>query len=597
MHDFTNVANMMHTAINSLTRQENAMKTFPALFTVAAILLVHGSAFAIGGNGATCNPSTPNWGSCELTPVPFESSVTKTINIPGGNHSTPFQATQANTRYILQGNMTADGTAIEVKANYVVIDLNGYTITYNQVSAGEGVATGAWNLHHIAVRNGAIIQGAAMSEGDQYGRGNNPVTTYSTTAGVSRSAANVYIGNLYVRYGGRDVGGVIWAGSNGLYEQNTIEDTYEFGTLKNRHQGIEALTGSKGSKYINNTYRNNTIINSRQRGITTGNSAEVYGNHIGLRTIATNAAGVYEFEGQNIIIHDNTIIGRGEHPIGIMAGGGVGAKNYEIYNNIIDLQTTALGEEYGSSYNNDRSATYTSNSAAGFRVTWGGDNINFYNNQITIATDDRYTGTYSPTGSTAYINGGGKGLFIGIRAGETSTFSGNIISVIGDGSYTYGVTCSYNFSDGLFVLNNSITSNMYNIVIGDDYGACNGYPLFQGNNLIKTGTSIGYRTINNTYNDVDRHAQARFVDNSYQNGASETNISLRPHNVGLTDLYFGTASNSEYKYLYRLHDNNGTSTSLIRDEFNPAVSLGYRYPGYIPQPAIQPPIINRIIAQ
>ena len=580
-----------------MTRQEKAMKILPALFTVAAILLVHSSAFAIGGNGATCNPSTQNWRSCELAPVPFQSSVTKTLTIPGGNQSIPFQATQANTRYVLQGNMTADGTAIEVKANYVIIDLNGYTITYNQVSPGEGIVTGAYNLHHIAVRNGSIIQGAAMSEGDLYGRGNNPVTTYSTAAGDSRSAPNAHIANLYVRYGGRDVGGIIWAGSNGLYEQNTIEDTYEFGTLKNRHQGVEALTGSKNITATGNIYRNNTIINTRQRAIVTGNSAEVYGNHISIRSIATNAGGVWQFAGQDISIHDNTIIGRGEHPIGVQVGGGDGSDNWQIFNNIMDMQTTALGEEYGASYLNDPTSTYISNSAAGIRVTWGGDNINAYNNQITIVTDDRYAGTYSPTGATAYINGGGKGLFIGIRTGESSTFSNNTISVTGDGKYTYGITCSYNFSDGLFVLNNSITSNLYNIVIGDDYGACNGYPLLQGNTLIKMGESAGYSAIITTYNDVDRHAQARFVDNSYQNGASETSILLRPHNAGLTDIYFGTANNNEYKYLYRLHDNNGTSTKLNRDNFVPTNSLGYRYPGYIPPPTMHPPVINKIIAQ
>lgn len=562
-----------------------------------SVLLLHTTAYALGGNGATCNPSTSNWGSCELAPVPFQASVTKTVNIPGGKYTAPFQANQANTRYVLQGNITADGTAIVAGANYVIIDLNGYSVTYNQVSPGEGVTVGAYNLHHIAVRNGSIIQGTAMSEGDLYGRGNNPVGTYNTTLGGSRSVANLHIANLYARYGGRDVGGIICAGVDGLYEQNTMEDTYQFGTLKNRHQGVEALTGSKNITATGNIYRNNKILNTRQRGITTGNDAQVYGNHITLRSIATNSNGVSQYAGQNISIHDNTIIGRGEHPVGIGAGGGSGSKNYQVYNNIIDLQTTALGEEYGSSYINDPVATYTGNSAAGIRVTWGGDNLNFHNNQINIRTSARYIGTYSPTGKTAYINGGGKGLFIGINAGEKSTFSENTISVTGDGKYTYGVTCSYNFSDGLFVLNNSITSNLYNIVVGDDYGPCNGYPLFQGNTLIKSGELNNYSTIINTYNEVDRHVQARFVDNSYQNGASESSISLRPNNSGLTDIYFGSVTTNEYKYLYRLHDNNGTSTTLLRDDFNPAISLNYSYPGYVPPPTVQPPIINKITAQ
>ena len=365
------------------------------------LILAPATVLALGGNGATCNPSTSSWGSCELATVPFQESVTNTVNIPAGHYSSPFLANQANTRYLLQGNITADGTAIQVLKNYIIIDLNEYTITYNQTVPGEGVSPGAYNLHHVSVRNGTVIQGAAMSEGDQYGAGNNPVGTYSTIAGGNRSVESLHVANLYVRYGGRDVGGIVANGQYGLYEQNTIEDTYEFGTLKNRNQGVEALTGAKGSIGNGCVYRNNTIKNSRHRGIVTGNNAEVYGNYIGLRSIATNSAGVSQYAGQNISIHDNTIIGRGEHPIGIGAGGGDGSKNYQVFNNLIDLQITALGVEYGSSYANDPNATYTGNSASGVRVTWGGDQLQVFNNQITIKTSSRYTGTYSPTGATA----------------------------------------------------------------------------------------------------------------------------------------------------------------------------------------------------
>lgn len=579
------------------------MKTNAALLTVVAILLVHSTAFALGGNGATCNPSTANWGSCSLAAVPFQASVTKTVNIPGGTYATPYQANQANTHYVLQGNMDADAAGIVVGANYIIIDLNGHTITYNKVSPGEGVTIGAYNLHHVAIRNGSILQGAAKSEGDLYGRGNNPVSTYATVNAGSRSVASLHVSNLYVRYGGRDVGGIIMAGANGLYEQNTIEDTYEFGTLKNRMQGSEALTGTKNVTSTGCVYRYNTIKNTRHRGIVTGDGTETYGNHIGIRSIATNSAGISHYAGQNISIHDNTIIGRGEHPIGVGAGGGNGSKNWDVYNNLMDMQTTALGEEYGSRFLTNQAATYESNSAVGVRVTWGGDKLNIHDNKITIVTSKKYTGTYSPTGATAYIDGGGKGLFIGAYAGESSLYSNNEISVIGDATYTYGVTCSHSFSPGLYVVNNTITSSQYNIVIGDNYGACNDFPLFQGNTLIKSGSAAGYKTIINTYNTSDtnsydgdgRNSQARFVDNIYQGGASEASIALQPQASGKTDIYFGSVIGGEYKYSYRLHDNNGTSSTLLRENFTPAVTLKYSYPGSIPPTLLQAPVIKNII--
>ena len=164
----------------------------------------------------------------------------------------------------------------------------------------------------------------------------------------------------------------------------------------------------------------------------------------------------------------------------------------------------------------------------------------------------------------------------------------------GDGSYTYGITCSHSFSDGMFVLNNNITSSQYNIVIGDDYGCCNDYPLFQGNILIKSGSNPKYRTIANTYNTVDRHTQARFIDNEYQNGASEASISLLPNGSGLTSVYFGTKNDNEHKYQYLLHDKKGTSSTLVRDDFTPAASLNFRYPDYTTKPKIHPPTIKKI---
>ena len=554
------------------------MKAFPTLLIVAGILFVHDSAFAMGGTGATCNPSTPNWGSCTLAPVPFAASVTKTINVPGGHWKAPYEATQNNTHYILQGDVSADSVGFLVKASYVIIDLNGYTITYNQISPGEGVAMGAYNKTYVAVRNGSLIQGAAMSEGSQYGLGNNPVGIWNSKSDWKFSANNPHIANLYVKYGGRDVGGIAWSGNNGLFEQNTVEDTYEFGTLKNRMQGSGAISGAKAADTNRNIFRYNTIINTRKNGISPGNNSEVYGNHITIRSISTNSVGIGYYAGQNVKVHDNTIIGTGEHPIGIMTGGGDGANNWEIYNNLITVETTALGEEYGKKFLADKTKIYETNSAAGIRVTWGGDNIHFYNNEITIVTGYGKVGVYSPTGEPAFLDAGGKGMFIGAYAGESSTYENNKISVTGDGTYTYGVTCSHSFSDGMFVLNNTITSSQYNIVIGDNYGACNNYPLFQGNILIKSGSNPKYQTIANTYNSTDGNAQARFVDNIYQNGASQETIALRPQEKGVTDVYFGSVIKNTQRYDYRLHDNTGQSTTLLREDFSPPITLNYAKP-------------------
>lgn len=564
----------------------NNKSTLSILFSCFLLPL---PAFAVGGNGATCNPSTANWGSCSLAAVPFQSSVTNSATIPGGTYTSPFVASQSNTKYTLQGNITASGTAISVTGSYVIIDLNGYTITYNQSSPGQGVVIGGWNVHHVSVRNGSIIQGAAKSEGDEYGNGNNPVGEYSNS--MHYTSDNMHVANLYVRYSGKDVGGIHGAGNNGLYEQNTIEDTYQFGTLKNRHSGIDALTGVQNlTGATGNVYRYNTIKNARQRGIYPGDSSTTYGNNISLRTISTNGYGVFGWAGKNYKIYSNTITARGEHPLGI-GFVGEGSNTAEIYDNYIDAKTTALGDEYGSAYSSNPSGTITGNYAVGFRTTWGGNNINFHDNEIVISTDSKYVGTYSPTGATAYIDAGGRGLMVATPAGETATFANNKITVLDkDGTgRAYGIACTgNNESDKLYFLNNTVTSNIANIVIADEYGYCNGYPLFAGNVLIKSGSTASYKTYINGLGGYYT-GKARVVNSTYQNGASADSVNLNPAGDGVVDVYFGTYSGSQYLYNYRLHDNSGSSSTLLKETFGSAKTLSYTNPATMPPAASTPP--------
>jgi len=537
------------------------------------------NSYAAGGLGATCNPATANWSNCSLAPVPFQASITKTINIPGGNYATPYIANSDNTEYILQGNINANGTAIVVTGNYVIINLNRHTINYNQTAVGEGVVTGAWNKHHISIRNGTIIQGAALSEGDVYGRGNNPVTTYNSANSSQYSAKNLHVANLYVRFGGRDMGGIVCSGSEGLYEQNTIEDTYQFGTLKNRHQGNDALTGTKGSNSPGIIYRNNTIINARHRGINTAIGSEVYGNKISIRSIATNSYGILGYAKTNVKVYNNTITGRGEHPIGI-GFVSAGTDNIEIYNNDINVKTTAIGDEYAGSPACFNPATPCGNYAVGFRTTWGGNHINFHHNKIYIDTDTSYDGTYSVTGASIKVNAKGRGLMVAINSEETATFANNTITVLDkDGSgHAFGMVCTGgNASDQLFFLENIVTSNITNMVLSDKYGPCDSYPLIKGNTFIKANNYPIYKTISNQLSGYST-TTGRIIDNQYQNGASIDSINFNPSGKGTVNVYYGSIINNEYRYSHRFHDNSGNSSTLLREDFTPAKTLDYSTP-------------------
>lgn len=460
--------------------------------------------------------------------------ASRIIQIPGGHYAVPFVINIPDVEYVLDGDITADGTAILINTSKVIVNLNGKTITYNQKVPGEGVAVGAWNKTDIAIINGTIIQGTAMSEGDQYGVGNNPVKT--TPFHVDRFT----VSNLHVIYGGRDVGGISATTSNSVFEKNIIEDKWTVGTLKNRHQGIDALAGSKHiGGNTNNVYRNNKLINCRHRGITTGNNDIVSANHISINSLATNSYGIFAYAKQHIKIYDNIIFARGEHPIGI---GTVaeGTNDIEIFNNAIDVQTTKIGEEYGSDMRCLDPVTSCGNYAVGFRTTWGGDNIRFYDNTIVVRTDSTYEGTISATGKSVVVNGKGRGLMVAINSGQSSKFYNNTITALDkDGSgKAFGIACTGNNAGEMIFESNTVISNILNVALSDAYGFCGRNPLFIRNTFVKTDNYPVYKTVAAELGGYSE-GTGRFVSNVYKNGASQDSIEINAGGESAKSIFFG----------------------------------------------------------
>lgn len=448
----------------------------------------------------------------------------RTVEIPGGHYTEPFIVKTADTEYLLMDDIVADGTAIAVRAPRVVLNLNGKTITYNQSKPGEGVVIDAYHTNDVAIINGTIVQGAAQSEGDVYGAGNNPIK--------SLGVARLQIAGVSARYGGRDVNGFYlrYVG-NGIVENCVLEDTWDRGTMKNRHQGKTAIGIGEGA-----VVRNNTIINARQGGVGTGNNSEIYGNTISINSMVTNSAGVGGYKARNIKVHHNTITGRGEHPLGI-AFVSAGTDSIEVYNNTIDLQTTRLGDEY---------AAAGGNYAAGFRTTWGGNNINFHDNTITVRTDSAYPGTRSSTGEPVVVNAKGRGLMVAVNAGEKARFYNNTITVLDkDGSgKAFGIACTGGNAGEMVFEGNRVTSNILNVALGDEYGACSGHPLFVRNTFVKTDNYPGYKTVAAEYGGYFE-GTGRFVSNSYEAGASQSSVILNAGNKSHKSVGFGREISAE----------------------------------------------------
>jgi hypothetical protein len=451
----------------------------------------------------------------------FDQFIDRTISLPGGYYETPYIADSPNTKYVIYDDIIAKGSAIQIKASNVIIDLNGKTITYNDMVPGDGISVGSWNEKNIAVVNGTIKQGVAMSEGDESGTGNNPVRAHPY------AVDKLYIADLHIIYGAKDVGGIVTTATNSVFRNNIVEDQYSHGVLKNRHQGIDALTGTGGTSEItNNIYINNIIINCRHRGIAVGNNDTAVGNRIIVNSIATNSFGIYVYDKQNVKIFNNYITATGEHPIGIGAVA-KGTDNIEIYNNTIDVQTTRLGTEYGSDPECQNHATPCGNYAVGFRTTWGGNNISFHDNEIIVRTDSSYKGTYSETAKPAVVNAKGRGLMVAVNVGESSKFFNNTITVLDkDGSgKAFGIACTGGNAGEMIFEGNTVASNILNVALGDEYGSCAGHPLFIRNTFIKVDDYRTYRTVASELGGWFE-GTGRFVSNVYRGGALQESIDI-----------------------------------------------------------------------
>ncbi|NTW27251.1 MAG: hypothetical protein HGA36_02935 [Candidatus Moranbacteria bacterium] len=518
-------------------------------------------------------------------------TINPDVHIPGGSYASPFIITTGNTKYILDADIFADSSGIMLNGNLsnIIIDLNGHTITYNQVSPGVGIGSLDWSTSDVAIINGSIVQGFAMSDGVVYGTGSNPIRFYAGTP-QSYNVFRVQIAGVSVRYGSKDVGGIILGADGHLIEDNIIEDTYEYGIVTDRHVGIPAIRTVGQDSII----KNNTLTNVRQRGIDLGQDSEAFGNNVSIRSICTNSVGI-STDSHGVKIYDNIINGRGEHPIGIGAHNSTLNASYdnEIYNNTIDVQTTRIGLEYFGAYPSDAlTAVHIADRAVGIRSTSGAYNLKVHDNVISAASDSDFMGTYSPDGRAIRISGGARGVMAGVRYNEQSArFYNNTITVLDkDGTgYAAGFACDANidnnnepapnfrppavdFAPSFIVENNVITSNVYNFIFGDDYQSCNGDALFIGNTLIKSNSYASYATygvgLGGYYGN-----KVRVIGSVYQSGAAENSLDFYWSNV--TNLIEGVGGSYRGKsitfgdlqldnhlyYRYKLHNVEGTTGS------------------------------------
>lgn len=369
---------------------------------------------------------------------------TEAIAIPGDMGGPPYNLTQADATYVLEADIVAGATAINIMAAGITVDLNGHTVTYDDDAGAElGPEAGFGHFGELnphAIRSsyggrGARIYNGHLRQGSgQRGLGSQPI--YSN--GMEE------IAGLTVTYAGSQLTGI----HRGDHVHHNI--VADHGTeLTDRHAGIAAINAAQRVEY-------NLVKRARQRGITGVSNGQIRGNEIYIDSYATNSFGVMFYKQDNAVCADNRIFGTGYHALGVGTVS-AGVKDIRVHDNLIHLQAvspTSRSSEYGEQ-----------SQVECVRVTWGGENIQYHDNVLV---------------ARAQPGGEASGIWHYSQAtGQRDVvYRDNVVKVLRDedrpsDKLEGAIRICGNRDDGhvpVLLENNRVISNFLNVRLGDRYG-------------------------------------------------------------------------------------------------------------------------------
>lgn len=501
-------------------------------------------------------------------------AMASAIAIPGGAYATPYVCSVQGATYILTGNITAQRRGISVEAYDVTIDLNGYTISYDNgapVNSGgisdaaqlssAGINFFKWNADTQGLTrflNGTITQGSQNSAGAIDGTGLNPIGIYY---------GKVEVAGITATYSGVDVSGIvsIWGPVNAHH--NNLCD---LGTgITNRSQGMKAIyAGSVGVGGIHH----NLIRRTRHQGImqkyASGNTNGIFSNEIYGDVYATNGYMI----GAYPLVYSNKVFGTGYHCVGISHIVDQASADISMlaHHNFIHLHG---GAPFNSSCPLD-SDTNPDASVIGVRFTYYLGETRRYDGYIyeynTIIV--RGNSTKDVRGAqlaTSQYHSGCHFRFNTVKyETTTSVVRGAAINL--QGNTTPGAAANEN---PCYIENNTILTNDRFLRFGDKY-SCGGHQQFRNNTFTKTGTSGTYEPMrfgegNNAWDSYGN----RLIDSVLGTGVSLSTPALdgtggrRDYSIGHS-LYIRALGNGDVPLAnatVTVNDNTGLSLTVTTD--------------------------------
>jgi len=409
------------------------------------------------------------------------------VSVPGNLSGPPYILDQDGALYVLTENIDAPRRAFTITGDDVTLDLNGYTVTYDNdtptvppgaafneyLNSGESTF-GVFAHYSVSgtITNGRIHQGSQASTGSVHAIGFNPIYL------EPHPGRTFEICGLAIEYSGRDVAGIFHRGAGPSYlHHNTLLDR---GTgITNRHQGVKAITCANGGEIV----EYNLIKRARQWGVYQAN--RVGSNEIYIDSWAFNAVGITP--GRNAVVYGNKVFGTGYQTDGI--GWYLGDTDSLVYrHNFVFMQGDAPTNR------DDESGAYAS--VNGLRLTqYGGSTISYSN--------------YLYEGNIVIVKGrNGTTMMRGVHFFsdpyvDNLIFRNNVVKteVLDDvtDSQAPAVACE-GLSDRapeqlpIYYVGNDFISNSVNVMFGTSYGS-GGNHRFHDCRFVKLGNRGDYVTI------------------------------------------------------------------------------------------------------
>ena len=458
----------------------------------------------------------------------------------------PYVLDRPGAIYVLTENITADGTAFDIRAHNVMLDLDGHKVVYGLRSEEASHGIIAKSKRGLRIVNGIVHQG--------------PATVRRSYPVFLSGCGETEVCGLDVTYGDTDGQGILfaWAKEDNNVHHNVILDTGT--TTTSRHQQINAIALPRGGTRAR--VHHNLILRCRQSGISINGSQQraiegnpegsdfrIYNNMIYIGSCMTNSMGIAASGGvRDYEIYNNRIYGRGEMPECIYTG--AGACHGKIYSNYTYSKSTGkVSTEYSA----------TSSLSAGLRLCWGPHHIDVWDNTF-----------ISISGETNGFCGNARCVWAACSdprqpqwriSGEINVHDNDVTALVDetDIGYARAITvCGHHEASarGLVFSNNRVASNRNCVVLSESYGCGSSDVKFVGNTFVRAGDDPRFVLLSCGFWDKPTKGSV-LIDSRFEGGAGYDNVVFsgtaeRNFSVGWT-LALQTAPNADVS----IQDNRG----------------------------------------